>query len=253
MWILLFMVLPVIAGVIKYRQLDPIYSLLFYVCLIILINQVLFYFFKYLPGYELSPFWNNIFNYYTVLCWLPNFVFLAISWTRVKKPRAFSMAFFFICIAFILTDINYFGMQKIRASLALSMCRILAIFVFVYCFIDVLNQKLHKRVKLSRLFFIIPFLVISMYYITFDIFIFYLFSNETELIFKNLYDLFMALAALAYICYTLSLLLAPKREIFVWCLDFIKEHISKKAIEYKKSMSTNIYIWNFGTNYIFSL
>ena len=215
MWILIFMLCPVVIGFLRYNDLDSAYRILFYTCCLILFNQFLFYSFKCIPGYKLSPFWNNIFNYYTVLCWLPNFVFFAISWSRVNKLISLAFVFTFICIAFILTEIYYVGLGEIRASLALSLCRILAILVIVFCLNDVLNQKLPKKTKISTMLFFIPFIVGSIYYITIDLFIYYLFSNETASMFRDLYDVFMAFAAITYVCYALSFLLSPRKDSFI--------------------------------------
>jgi hypothetical protein len=116
-----FLLVPIIAGAYRYRQLDFAYRLLFYSSCLSLFNLLLYFFFKDIPGYKLSSFWNNIFNYATLLCWLPIFVFVTLSWASVRKQLLITLAFVLFCIASMLAEAYLIGLEEIRASHAISL------------------------------------------------------------------------------------------------------------------------------------
>ena len=69
--------------------------------------------------------------------------------------------------------------------------------------------------KRSKLLIILPFIIGDIYSISLDIYIYYLYSDETALIFQMLYHVLMAIVALKLLCTALSIWLAPKKEVFI--------------------------------------
>ena len=186
MW-LFFMIVPVVVGFFRFKELDLPYRVLLYSCCLIFISQSLYFFFLHNPEYNPPSFWNNIFNYVTALCWIPFFVYLAISSTRTKNKKLSTIAFFCICITIILIETYLLGIEGIRESLAILLCKLLAIIVFVYALNDLLNQNTIKKAKRSKLLIILPFLVMNSYSTSVEIFMYFLFSEETAQVFQNLY------------------------------------------------------------------
>ena len=173
-------------------------------------------FFLYKNNFQnLSPFWNNIFNYTTLLCWLPAFVFVALSWYKVKEKITLWLIYFLLCILLIFAEISLTDLAQLRASLAMSLCRLMGIIIFVFALNNVLIQKMIKKTKLVKLLIIIPFIVDNTYGISLELFMYYLFSKETTLIFQNLYYVLIATSSLTFLCTALSMWWAPKREIFI--------------------------------------
>lgn len=213
--LIFFMLIPIIAGVYRYRQLDLAYRFLLYSSCFSLFNLLLYFFFKDVPGYQLSPFWNNIFNYYTLLCWLPVFVFVALSWANVKKPLLLTIAFVFLSISSMLVEVYLIGLGEIRASNAISFSRILGILFFIFSLNESLPQHMLQKAKLSKLLILVPFIIDNIYGISLDVFIYYLFSEETTLIFQQLYFLLMCNGAITFLCTALSIWWAPKKEVFI--------------------------------------
>jgi hypothetical protein len=213
MW-LFFMIIPVIMGVLRFKELDFSYRALFYSCCLIFISQSLYFFF-YISVNKLLPFWNNIFNYLSALCWLPVFVFLAISWSRIKNKYLLTIAFFLTCIISILIETYLLGLEEIRESLAILFCKLLAILFFAYVLNDLINQNILKRNKRSKLLIILPYLIMNSYSISVELFMYFLYSEETVQVFQNLYFPIMYLGALDYMCMALSIFLAPKKEVFI--------------------------------------
>lgn len=215
MWIMIFMLCPVIVGFLRYNDLDSAYRMLFYTCCLILFNQLLFYFFRLAPGYKLSPFWNNIFNYYTQLCWRPAFVYVVITWSVTSKKRIVFISFILIVFLLILLEIYFVGLNQIRASLALSLISILGIFIFVYTLNDIFKLSLLKKTKRSMLLVVLPEIITTSFHVSLDLFMYFMYSETTQLIFGNLYGSVMVLGAISYVCMGISILWAPSKEKFI--------------------------------------
>lgn len=209
------MIIPILVGLYRYRKLEFAYRLLLYSSCLVFINQVLYFIFKDVPGYKLSPFWNNIFNYFTVLCWQPVFVFIVFSWTRVRKQALLSIYYVLFCIVSIIAEYYLIGLEEIRTSPALIINNLLAMLIFVFSLNDLLSQRLVKEIRWSRLLLVIPFIISSIFGITLDLFMYYLYSVETENIFQRLYFVLMFVGALTFLCTALSIYWAPKKEVFI--------------------------------------
>ena len=213
--LLLFIIIPIIVGVYKYKELDFSYRLLLYWSCMRFINQCLDYLFYRAPGYILSPFWNNIFNYQSELLSLPVLVFIAFSWLGLLKKNQLTVKFFLFCIASVLLEIYLIGLEQIRGSFALLFCTLIGIFIFVYSLNYLLKKQMIIKEKRSKLLIILPFIISDIYSISLDIYIYYLYSDETELIFQMLYHVLMAIVALKLLCTALSIWWAPKKEVFI--------------------------------------
>ena len=215
MWMFFFMLWPIIIGLLRYTELNFPYRLLVYSCTIIFFNQILFYFFKDIPGYKLSPFWNNIFNYYKVLCYLPSCVYIVVIFSKMKHKFFLVIVFTLFVIGLITIEIYLKGLNEIRASLALSLSSVLSVLFFIAALIQLLNQNLPRKTKQSALLFVVPFIIVCAYDISLDIFMYFLYSNETKHVFLTFFGLILNISKIYYLCIALSIWWAPKREVFI--------------------------------------
>lgn len=213
--LIFFTLVPILAGIYRYRQLDLVYRLLFFTICLSLFNQLLYFFFKDVPGYKLSPFWNNIFNYYTLLSWLPVFVFVAFSWANIKKPLLLTIVFFLLCISSMFVEVYLIGLGEIRASHAISFSRLLSVFILITSLNELLNKQMLQKAKRSKLLILVPVIVETIYSVSLENFMYYLFSTETTVIFQNLFFVLMTIGAIVFLCYALSIWWAPKKEVFI--------------------------------------
>jgi hypothetical protein len=78
-----------------------------------------------------------------------------------------------------------------------------------------LKKQLIIKEKRSKLLIILPFIISDIYSISLDIYIYYLYSDETALTFQMLYNVLMAIVALKLLCTALSIWWAPKKEVFI--------------------------------------
>lgn len=209
------MVAPIIIGIYRHKELDFSYRLLLYSSCLTLFNQCLFFLLKNFRGAISFPLWNNILNYLTILSWLPLFVFIVLSWTGIRGHKAIAIIFFLICIISILTEIYFLGLEEIRSSPALSFCKLLTLFIFVFSLNDISRQKIINRYKRSRLLLIIPFIIEMAYDISIDIFMYFLYAGENTHIFNNLYLGMMCMGALTFLFTAQSIFWAPKKDVFI--------------------------------------
>lgn len=77
-------------------------------------------------------------------------------------------------------------------------------------FIAITNTNL-----VTRKLILIPYLIINVYYISSKIMLHFLYSPANEPIFINLYSILVIFNFLSYICYSISLLWAPKKEKYL--------------------------------------
>ncbi len=202
-------------GVYKYKGLDFSYRLLLYWSCMKFINQCLNYLFYRVPGYKLSPFWNNIFNYQSQLLSLPFLVFIAFSWLDLQKKNQLTVKTFLVCLASVLLEIYLIGLEEIRGSFALLFCTLIVIFIFVYSLNYLLKKQMIIKERHSKLLIILPFIVSDIYSISLDIYIHFLYSEETAIILQMLYHALMVIVALKLLCTALSIWRAPKKEVFI--------------------------------------
>jgi hypothetical protein len=210
-----FMIVPIVMGIYRYKELDFSYRLLLYSTFFTLINQCLYFLFKKFIGVIALPLWNNILNYFTILCWLPLFVFIVVSWTKIRIHKTIATIYFLICIIFILTEIYFLGLGEIRASLALSFCKLLALLIFIFSLNDISSQKTINRYKWSRLLLIVPFIIEVTYDISFELFMYYLYADKIILIFQKLYLVMLGMGAITFLFTAQSIFWAPKKEVFI--------------------------------------
>lgn len=209
------MIVPILAGLYRYKELDYSYKVLFYSTCLTLLNQILYLLFREIPGYKLSPLWNNIFNYMTVLCWLPLYVFIVFSWLRIRKSTLFSMIFLLVYILSILTEGYYVGLDTFRTSPAILFSKLLSTLIFVFCLNHILNQKIIRKHRWSKQLLIIPHIIENIYIICLDLFMYFFYSDATKTMFQELYSSLMFIGAIALLCTALSIAWAPKKEVFI--------------------------------------
>jgi hypothetical protein len=210
-----FVVVPIIVGFLRFNKLNFTYRILLYSFFLDFFCQIFYLIFKHFPSWNISPFWNNIFNYLKAFCWYPAFVYVALSWSGIKKPALFAKVFSIVFIGAILMESYFIGLEEIRASLALSFCKALSLLIFIFTLNVILKQSTLKKTKRSRMLVIIPFLIGDIYGVSLDIFMYFLYSEETLSLFTNLFIALIYIGGLTLLSYALSIWWAPKKEVFI--------------------------------------
>ncbi|MFN5423010.1 MAG: hypothetical protein ACK5AO_07075 [bacterium] len=205
-----FVLLPVIVGLFRHKKLDDTYKILLYTCIIGSVTHIVYLLFIKFP-----PVWNNLFNYTRSLVWYPPFVYVTLSWSAIKKRNQAFFIYIIIYFVSILLEIYVVGLHEIRASLALSFNNFIDVLMLLYCLNVLLFMKMPAKVNLSKILVIVPFLIHTTYMISLDIFMFFIYSDETTAFFKNAYNFILFLGLIANISRAASLWFAPEKEVFI--------------------------------------
>ena len=203
------MFFPIIIGIFNYAKFDNGHRFLFYSICLMLINQVIFSLFKFMP------LWNNVFNYVSHLLILSLNTWTIILWSNIQKKSKILTAFITISVINIFFEIYWIGLEEYRTSIALSISSMLAEILTIYIIVNLITQKLLLKKKISVLFFMIPFVVIKTYGNSIDLFMFFLYVPETAKLFMNFYDVYLYLGVIYYIFIGFSFLSVPKKEVFI--------------------------------------
>ena len=85
--------------------------------------------------------------------------------------------------------------------------------------INILNQHTvgfySKKSTISRALIIVPFVVFSIYYVTISILMYFLYNASNQILFNNLYNVIRLINILSYTCFSIALILAPKKDKFL--------------------------------------
>ena len=123
----------------------------------------------------------------------------------------------FIISLIILQGIGIFLIKDNR--FATNWPQILVLAVLVGYAFSVLTQTkfiaLPNTSLVTRKLILIPYLIINVYYISIKIMLHFLYSPANEPIFIDLYSILVIFNFLSYICYSISLLWAPKKEKYL--------------------------------------
>jgi hypothetical protein len=203
------MFVPLIIGILRYNTLYSGYKVLFYYICFAIIDQIIFSFFKF------SPEWNNIFNYLSHISLLPLRLYICILWSDIKKKNTLLMWFIIISVLFILIEVYWIGLHEYRASIALSISSLICISFIVFIIVDLIKQQGLYKTKRSMMLFMMPFVVARIYSTSIDIFMSFLYNENTTGLFIKLYDIYLYLSVFYYLSIAISLWLAPVKEEFI--------------------------------------
>jgi hypothetical protein len=85
--------------------------------------------------------------------------------------------------------------------------------------LNILNQHsigfYSRKSTISRTLIIVPFMVFSIYYVTINIVMYFLYNASNQNFFMSLYNLIWVINILSYISYSFALFLAPKKERYL--------------------------------------
>jgi hypothetical protein len=127
------------------------------------------------------------------------------------KSIYFTASFFLL----VVVDQYYDYISIYHIKWALILCMIGISLYGIRLLTQVQNKLMSERIHLSRKLIIVPFMVFSVYYAAINILMHYLFNANTQAMFLNLYTVIRWINFLSYISYTLALIWAPKKEIFL--------------------------------------
>lgn len=119
---------------------------------------------------------------------------------------------------FLLLSILEYGFnidQKIRVPLMI----ICILFIWVISAITFISSNIDNEDTLknrySKLLILVPILISNIYFIVLNILVYFLYNPNTSQIFRKLYYLISYIDLFGYICFSLALLWAPKKQKYL--------------------------------------
>lgn len=209
LFLLVSMIIPIVTGILKYDILNTPYRILLYGICLTLINQIVFLLFKF------PPILNNIFNYLSFFILFLLKVYNCLLWSDIRLKARIIAFLVSASLLLIASEVYWIGLDQYRTSIALSIITLLSIILIVYIIVELINKKILKKTKQSIMLFMIPFVIVNTYAISIDIFLYFLYSKHTAEIFINIYDFLLYFGVIAYLCYALSFLLLPRKDVFL--------------------------------------
>ena len=204
----LFILLPTLIGLFFYKNIDKSYKLFIVYLLAGSITELAYY-----VGFKPTEYKFFTFIYILIATQLLLAVFM--SWDRRKIHIKTKLFFHFFFLLIYIVDIILVFEHRINMRLG-QLFLYLALSIYA---IDILNQNtesvLTKKAALSRILVIVPFVIFTIYYSCLKIVMFFLFNAKNEEFFSNLYNTVRIINALSYVCYSLAIIWAPKKEKYL--------------------------------------
>ena len=137
------------------------------------------------------------------------------SWDKNKYTLKTKILFHVIFSLIVLADVFSFYFYGIITRWG-TLLIYLALSVYS---INILNQHTvgfySKKSTISRALIIVPFVVFSIYYVTISIVMYFLYNASNQIFFINLYNVVRLINILSYTCFSIALILAPKKDKFL--------------------------------------
>jgi hypothetical protein len=206
--LILSIVIPTLIGLLRFKSIDKSYQL--FVCLLTTSSlSTINYSFN--PSIYAKHLGSHLLGVVESLLML----LLLCRWdiNRINHK----LKCLFIISLIILQGIGIFLIKDNR--FATNWPQILVLSVLVGYAFSLLTQTkfiaLPNTNLVTRKLILIPYLIINVYYISIKIMLHFLYSPANEPIFIDLYSILVIFNFLSYICYSISLLWAPKKEKYL--------------------------------------
>ena len=206
--LILSIVIPTLIGLLRFKSIDKSYQL--FVCLLTTSSlSTINYSFN--PSIYAKHLGSHLLGVVESLLML----LLLCRWdiNRINHK----LKCLFIISLIILQGIGIFLIKDNRFATNWPQILVLAVLVG-YAFSLLTQTKfiaLPNTNLVTRKLILIPYLIINVYYISIKIMLHFLYSPANEPIFIDLYSILVIFNFLSYICYSISLLWAPKKEKYL--------------------------------------
>ncbi len=202
------LLVPIIFGTFNYRKLTLplIYILIFLIFgLIYSITQV----------YLKNPLSYNIQFYIFHLLFNLFYSLVFFHWAEIRKVNIYVILQLFIYFSSVIIEVYIIGLSSFRISIAVVINQIFYCLFAVYLINKILSNEDSKVERRVKLLVLIPFFVFYTYMNIIDIFMFFLFTPDTQKLFSNLYWVIRILNPINYLCVSLAFYLAPKKVAYL--------------------------------------
>lgn len=204
----LLVIIPLVIGLIRCRVIHKKYYIVLFNLALIFINE-LFIVFVY------NYFLLNLFQFIYFLLYSLSLLLILFEWGFLNKRSIIKRVLIYVFI--ILSGLEYVLNIDQKVHLPIMIICILFIWVilaisFISSGIDFDDSSKNRR---SKLLILVPMLISNIYFIVLNILVYFLFNPSTSPIFRKLYYLISYVDLFGYICFSLALLWAPKKQKYL--------------------------------------
>lgn len=202
-------VLPVVVGIIKYKKLDSIYRCFLY-------HLGLAFFWEVSsPILPRNIEYVNLENYLFTGSIVPFSYFSLMSWAMMKNVNKKTIMLTIIIIMLACIELSIYGLEKIRVTYSAPLLDIISVILGLNAFFVIYSKKYSVMERRSLFMLVIPLIVINSFstilYITLALY----YSPSNQEFFIKLFNVSHVLNALAFICYSLSFILKPPKQVYL--------------------------------------
>lgn len=200
--------LPIITGLAKFKYLSNAYRGFFAALVVSFLNQNL----SLLTN---EPVALNLINYTYIILWSTCMLYALLHWLELKRIRQTLLIYLAIVVALMLVEAMWLGMSVFRSSVLKSIVYGLILLLTLRVLVLSLGERTNYTARLSKILIVAPTMVFTIYYISLNILMYFLFSYNTMKLFQSLFGVINTINTLYYLSFTLAFLWAPKKEQFL--------------------------------------
>jgi hypothetical protein len=201
-------IIPLTIGLYRFNKINASYYLFVFYLLLNFLNESLFIFIK---NFEII---NLIQNIHAAIAMIALLMTL-FQWGYLMNDKESKKI---ITAIFIITPIFDFIIQYGR-KYQIPWSLLITGFMWILMAVNLLNKKADSSSTLkfmrSKRLILLPLMITMLYFIILNILMAFLFNDHTEQLFKKMYNLVAYLDVFSYICFSIALLWAPKKQQYL--------------------------------------
>ncbi len=204
----LFILVPIGIGFFRIREIEKSYYwFIAYLCLDLVYSSIS----PFITNIKFINIWQLIYGNLSLLINL-NILF---KWGFLKNKSRLKNIIIVGLISVVLIDAIIEPHDKIEFAWLFITNYIILIFIMLQFLAVTRKESITKNTRYSRMLIFLPITVGGIYYIVLQILMAFLYDANTQALFIKLYYVVTYLTFANHICYSIAILLAPKKEIFL--------------------------------------
>jgi len=202
------MLLPIITGLAKYKYWTNAYRGFFSALVVSFLNQNL----SLLSN---EPVILNLANYTYMLLWSICMMYALLSWLEQQHIQRTLIIYTVLLMVLLTVEILWQELTVFRSSALKSVVYACVLCFAVRALVVTLGDRTEQQTRLSKILLLAPLIVFTIYYISLNILMHFLFNYKTMKLFQSLFSVINIINTLSYLSFTLAFLWAPKKEKFL--------------------------------------
>ena len=201
-------IVPLVIGSYRIKNLDKNYYWILYYLILDFIFQLSF---PFLSNNWMSNIFEIFFDYTSTFCLL----ILLFKWGFLKNKKLAKKQWIILFIVIAIMDLVFQTNSGLRPPWMFIVGNCIWMVLALKYLSIIVNRTSPERLNRPILLIIIPLVCLMVFYIVLQILMTFLFTEKNELFFRMLYRFIIILRIANFICFSLALIWAPKKEIYL--------------------------------------